>query len=564
MARQIPRSVVIGLACLFLAIWFGALDSRELFHPDEGRYAAIPHEMLASGDWITPRLNGLKYFEKPALQYWITAATFWVLGEQEWTARLWPALSGLVTLLLVFYTGRRIADAGAGFMAAALLASTFQFFVFSQVLTLDMGLTFFMTLALSAFIASQDIRVPTQRKNWAALAGAAMGLAVLSKGLIGVVLPALVLVTYIVLQREWRLVGRLSLVPMVIAFLTVALPWFVWVQLRNPEFFQFFFIREHFGRFALNQHHRPGVWYYFLGVLLIGALPWSFAYLKALVRSWRRPLPGQYGINPDRLLVLWVVIIVAFFSLSSSKLPGYILPVFPALALLLGCRLQSGEMRLSSWYLFGLGTSGIAIALGAPYITQIPKFVKDADLIAPYVPWAVAGGCTLVATAWLAWFAMRRNQRFTLPAMAFGSLFSFQVMVTGTEAVENRFSTEDLIEVALTKIGDFDPAAPFYSVGMYDQTLVHHVKRTLTLVTHQDEFAMGIALEPELFVANMSDFRDRWRAQQQAYAIITPSAFAQEQTVGTPMHILASNRRAVIIAREEPTDANRRPQRPDQ
>ena len=563
--RQIQRSAAIGLACLFLAIWFGALDFRELFHPDEGRYAAIPHEMLASGDWITPRLNGLKYFEKPALQYWITASAFWALGEQEWTARLWPALSGLLTVLLVFYTGRRIAGAGAGFAAAALLASTFQFFVFSQILTLDMGLTCFMTLALSAFIASQDLRVaPARQRNWAALAGAAMGLAVLSKGLVGVVLPAMVLAAYIVLQRDWKLLGRLYLLPMSIAFVAVALPWFVWVQLRNPEFFQFFFVREHFGRFAQNQHQRTGVWYYFLGVLLIGSLPWSFAYLKALIRSWRTRSPGQFGINPDRLLVLWVLVIVAFFSLSSSKLPGYVLPVFPALALLLGCRLQGKEMRLSSWYLIGVGASGIAIALGAPYITHIPKFVKDADLIAPYIPWAVAGGCTLAASSLLAWIAMRANHRYALPAIAFGSLLSFQVLVTGTEAIENQFSTEDLIDVALKKIGDFDSTAPFYSVGMYDQTLPHHVNRTLTLVIHQDELAMGIALEPERFVPSIRDFRDRWQAHREAYAIITPKGLVQEQAAGTPMHVLASNRRAVVVAREEPTEATRRPQRPDQ
>ena len=561
----IPRFALIGLACLFLVIWFGLLDERELFHPDEGRYAAIPHEMLASGDWITPRLNGLKYFEKPALQYWITAAGFWALGEQEWTARLWPALSGLLTLLLVYYTGRRMAGARAGFAAAALLASTLQFFVFSQVLTLDMGLTFFMTLALSAFVASQDMRdTSRQRRNWAMLAGAAMGLAVLSKGLIGVVLPALVLVAYIVIQRDWKLLGRLSLLPALLAFFAITLPWFAWVQMRNPEFFQFFFIHEHFGRYALNGHQRNGAWYYFLAVLLLGALPWSFAYLKALARSWRTPLSNHFAINPDRLLVLWVVVIVAFFSSSSSKLPGYILPVFPALALLLGCRLQSEEMRLSSRYLIGIGASGIVMALAAPFIPQIPKFSRDADLITPYVPWAIAGGCALAATALLAWLAMRKKYGFALPAIAFGSLVSFQILVTGTESVESQFSSEDLIDAALLKIGDFDPVAPFYSVAMYDQTMPHHVNRSLTLVHYRGELAMGIAQEPERFVASIGEFRARWKTHQQAYAIITPNRFAEEQAVGTPMHILSSNRRAVIVAREEPSEATRRPLRPDQ
>ena len=157
-------------------------------------------------------------------------------------------------------------------------------------------------------------------------------------------------------------------------------------------------------------------------------------------------------------------------------------------------------MRLSSRYLFGIGASGIAIAVAAPFLTQIPKFARDADLIAPYIPWAVAGGCALAATALLAWIAMRKNHGLALPAIAFGSLLSFQILVTGTEAVENQFSSEDLIEVALGKIGDFDPAVPFYSVAMYDHTLPHHVNRTVTLVQHQDELAMGIALEPERFV----------------------------------------------------------------
>ena len=189
------RTIKFVLACLFLILWFGALDERELFHPDEGRYAEIPREMVASGDWITPRLNGLKYFEKPVLQYWITAVSYLALGREEFVARLWPALSGFLTLFLVYSTGRRLAGVRAGLVAAAVLATTFQFFVFSQILTLDMGLSFFLTLALYGFLASQDLRATAvQQRNWAVLMWVAMALAVLSKGLVGVVLPALVLV----------------------------------------------------------------------------------------------------------------------------------------------------------------------------------------------------------------------------------------------------------------------------------------------------------------------------------------------------------------------------------
>ncbi|MEO5862768.1 MAG: glycosyltransferase family 39 protein, partial [Burkholderiales bacterium] len=274
------RTITFCLACIFLVVWFGALDEREFFNPDEGRYAEIPREMVASGDWVTPRLNGFKYFEKPVLQYWITAVSYLALGQEEFVARLWPALSGFLTLLLVYYMGRRLAGVRAGVLAAAVLATTFQFFVFSQLLTLDMGLSFFLTAALYGFLVSQDFRAaPVQQRNGAILMWVAMALGVLSKGLVGVVLPALVLVVYIVMERDWKLLGRLHWAIGVPVFLAIALPWFIWVQLRNPEFFQFFFIREHFGRYALHEHHRAGAWYYFPAVLLIGSLPWSFMYI---------------------------------------------------------------------------------------------------------------------------------------------------------------------------------------------------------------------------------------------------------------------------------------------
>lgn len=544
------RIRTIGLVCLFLVLWFGALEYRDLFHPDEGRYAEIPREMMASGDWITPRLNDLKYFEKPVLQYWITAVAYRLLAEDEWTARLWPAVSGFLTLILVYFTGRRLAGVRAGVVAAAMLASTFQFFLFSQVLTLDMGLTFFLTLALSSFLASQDTRCdPMQRRSWGVLTWASMALAVLSKGLVGVVLPGIVLLAYTIIERDWRILGRLSLTPGILAFLVIVLPWFVVVQLRNPEFFQFFFLREHFARYALNEHHRAGAWYYFIAVLLVGSLPWTFPYLKALLNSWRSSSSNRFKIKSGRLLVLWVVVITAFYSLSASKLPGYVLPVFPALALLFGCTAQNEKFRLSSRDLIGMGASGAAIAIGAPFVTHIPNFAADADLILPYVPWAIAGGATLTISALLGWMLVRRRHWLVLPVLAFGSLLAFQLIVSGTQSMANLFSSEDLVERAQQKNGGFSSLVPFYSVGMYDQTLPLEIGRTVILVAYQGEFAMGVAEEPERAIQTMEQFHGQWLTQSQAYAIITPTRFAEEKNLGLPMTVLAENRKALIIAR---------------
>lgn len=549
------------LACSVLVVWFGALEYRELFHPDEGRYAEIPHEMVTSGDWVTPRLNGLKYFEKPPLQYWLTAISYLALGADEWTARLWPALAGLLTVGLVFWAGRRLSGVRAGAMAAAVLASTFQFFLFSQVLTLDMGLTFFLTLALVSFLASQDASTkPATRRGWGLVMWAAMALAVLSKGLVGVVLPALVLSAYILLERDWGLLRRLSWSAGVPLFLSIVLPWFVLVQARNPEFFEFFFVREHLARYALQGHDRNGPWYYFLVVLVAGSLPWSYTYLKALWAGWRSEACSRSALNVCRLLTLWVVVIAAFYSLSASKLPGYVLPVFPAAALLAGCRLEWGEVRVRRAHLAGIAGAGLALAVAAPFLSRLHRVSAAGIDSSTLIPWVLASGLALAAAAGLATLTLHRRREVALPAVALGSLLSFQLLLVGSQSIAGRYSTEAIVEQAQEAQGGFDPQAPFFSVGMYDQTLPLHLGRPVTLVCYRDELAMGIAEEPARAISSIEEFRSRWHALAQAYAILKPDRFLAEKHAATPMVVLAASPRAVIVARSPVAPSGRLPE----
>lgn len=207
-----PR-VGIGLLLLLAsAVWFSNLEYRKLVQPDEGRYAEIPREMTANGDWVTPRLNGLKYFEKPPLQYWVTAAAYRLFGERHWTARLWSALTGFACVLLVFFAGRRLFGHQAGLYAAMILGSSLLFVIVGHINTLDMGVTFFMTLALVAFLfAQRDIASEKEKRNWMRVAWGAAALSVLSKGLMGVVLPALALAFYSLLEGDWSPWKRLRL-----------------------------------------------------------------------------------------------------------------------------------------------------------------------------------------------------------------------------------------------------------------------------------------------------------------------------------------------------------------
>ena len=244
---SLPRLAVILVAAL--ALFVGADNIRRpLAHPDEGRYSEIAREMAASGVWVTPRLNGIKYFEKPPLQYWAGAASFSVLGESEVAARLYTALCGLLTLLAVGFTARRLAGGDAALLAVGVLLSSPYFMGLAAVVTLDMGLTAWTTVAACAFLLA--VAGPEEgRRRWMLLAWAGMALAVLSKGLIGVVFPAAAIFLHCLANRDWRLLAKHEWLRGGALFLALAAPWFVLVSIANPEFARFLFVHEHFERF---------------------------------------------------------------------------------------------------------------------------------------------------------------------------------------------------------------------------------------------------------------------------------------------------------------------------
>src|SRR5712691_3837058 len=344
--RMTSRLGLWLLLAVFTAGWFCNLGYRHLFKPDEGRYAEIPREMAASGDWLTPRLNGFKYFEKPALQYWATAAAFGAFGQNEWAARLWPGLAGFFGVLLVFWTGNRLFGPPIGLYGALVAASSAMYVLIGHFLSLDMALAFFMSASVFAIaLAQRDESGDDERRRWMLLAWAAAALAVLSKGLVGIVLPAGAVVLYVLIERDRERWARLHLLPGGLLFLAITAPWFVAVSLANPEFFRFFFIHEHVERFLTREHDRYEPAWYFVPVLLLGIVPWIVSLFPALWSAWARS-PGA-RFQPRRFLFLWCAVVFAFFSASSSKLGSYILPMFPALALLVGHYLVTAGARIA-------------------------------------------------------------------------------------------------------------------------------------------------------------------------------------------------------------------------
>ncbi len=252
MTLPLPRWVLLALAAAALASGIDNL-TRPLANPDEGRYSEISREMAATGDWVTPRLNGIKYFEKPPLQYWASAAAFKAFGENEAAARLYVGLCGLLTVLIVAYTALRLWDAEAAFAAALVLVSSPYFMALGGIVTLDMGLTLWTTATLCALLIAEHSRErPREHRRWMLASWAGMALAVLSKGLVGIVFPGAALFFYCVLRRDLSILRRLEWLFGLPLFFAIAAPWFIAVSAANPEFARFFFIHPRVGIPAMD------------------------------------------------------------------------------------------------------------------------------------------------------------------------------------------------------------------------------------------------------------------------------------------------------------------------
>ncbi len=537
------------LALLLCVLWFGALETRGLFWPDEGRYADIAREMLVSGDYVTPRLNGLKYFEKPPLQYWFSALAFRAFAPDEWTARLWPALTGFILVVVSAVLWRRWRGPDAGLVAGAVLASGWAVLMGSQILTLDIGLAFFHSMALLAFIAAHRPHADARSRAWAmALVWAAMGCAVLSKGLVGIVLPGLALVVYAAIERDLSVVRSAFTLRGIALFFALTLPWFVLVQRANPEFFDFFFVQEHFRRYLEPGHHRPGPWWYFLPIVAIGMLPWTGALPGALKDAWRAPREGTLRV--ERLLLIFAAVVIVFFSASSSKLPFYILPALPPLAWLVALASPERRAKIALDAAIASVVTGALLTVLATRLDSIDKLRELGAGLAEYPPFLLTAAGILVVGGVLAGVLRHRVGATTRIALvAIANVAALQLLLAGTHVFDSYFSAEHAIDTFVGENQTFPREPPFYSVEMLDQSVAFYLGRPTTQVAHKGELADGIAAEPDKYIDTMDEFERRWRAQTEAYAVMPPATFRKLSAAGLPMTVMATDPRRVFVAR---------------
>ena len=544
-ATALPRALEPALWLLFALIWFGSLGYRGLIHADEGRYATISLFMLHSGDWLTPRLNGLLYFEKPILQYWMGTLSFAVFGVNDFAARFWPGLTGFLSVAAVALTARRLWGAETGRYAALAVGGMAWIVANSHFLSLDMGVSFFLTVALCGFMLAQHEGASRgETRGWMWATWAAMAGATLSKGLIGLLIPGATLVLYSLINWQWAFWKRMHWLSGLALFFALTAPWFVLVSARNPDFAHFFFIREHFERFLTTEHKRTGAPWYFVPYLILGLLPWTTLLPRLVKQGWSQP---GAGLRVGRLLLIWSVFIFAFFSKSSSKLPSYILPLFPALALLLAHSFSRMAPAQLKKHLVLPALLWLAALAAWPFAGRFANADSPLDVILPFARFIAAGAAVFLIASVYAWRALGRGRMLAaVAALSFGSLIAVTLAACGHDSYGRLKGSKEIV----AQIQPYLAAdTPVYSVRYYDQTFPYYVGRPVKLVEFVDEFEFGEGQEPQNWMPRLEQFTAAWRAAPKAVAMMTDDTFQALQKQGLAMKVIYQDPRRMVVAK---------------
>ncbi len=524
MARDRPKVTKRTLCLFFLAaslLYFSALGVMPLLEPDEGRYAEIPREMIASGDFVTPRLNGVVYLEKPPLYYWGVAASMAAFGQNEFGARFFTAAVSVAGILLTYWMGAALAGPRTGLYSAIVLSTTFYTYVIGRLNTLDMTLT--VLLALSIFPGYLVSSGRTGRRSVLVLSYAAAGLAFLTKGLVGVVFPLAVLILWALASRRPRAIGKVFSPLGVLLFLAIVLPWTVLVQRANPDFLWFFFVHEQFLRYLTKIHHHYQPVWFFLPVLFLGFFPW-IAFLHRVARSVRGAR-GTFLPREDLVFLLsWSLFILVFFSLSDSKLVTYIAPMFPPLAVLFGRGLEmwadreDGTVRCR----FPLALSAIL----AGVLLFFPSFSRHA--VAP-AAWARA--CAVSVVFLLLWGAMPLFlRRLGAERVILLSFLLLALFLTSLNRPAARYlgDYKSVKRLSMSLLQDLRPGDALAQYGTFRQGLDFYTRRRSILVDEVGELQFGAQRAKDRAQWFLSDarFRELWNSDRRVFCLFRPDAMS--------------------------------------
>lgn len=553
------RDWLVDLALLTLligALFYLGLGGRALSVTSEARYAELPREMLLSGDWVTPRLNGVKYFEKPPLFYWVQAGVYGLFGYgSEFVVRAATAFVSLLCALMTYAAGRVLYGRLAGIFAAAMLSTGLLYFGLSRVVLLDMPVALFLAATLFCFILGVHAGPGRARSLYFYAMYVAAAGAVLTKGLIGMLLPGLVVLVWLALTGRWSLLKEARLVTGTILFLALAAPWHILAAERNHDFLRFYFIHEHFQRFTTTVHNRYQPPWFFIVAIIGGWLPWTLFMAQATLHSLQGFWARRRTDGIELFLVLWIALITLFFSISDSKLIPYIMPVFPAIALFFG------RYFADAWN--GVAVRGFRPAMLALTVLFLPlmvtpfvlKLVADGKLGATLndagsALWWFTAAMALAFVA-MVWAIRQADRRREIVAALAGAAL---ICLSGNH-IANQYRDDSIKSLALMVKPELTPETEVVSYKHYFQDLPFYLDRTVTVVDWLGELEFGTNAEemPKRWMIDSAEFWKRFAGTDPMVVYMRRETWEgemQKSPLRDRMVLIGTTRRNAVIANQ--------------
>jgi len=535
--------LLIGALCL---LYFGFLGTIPLMEPDEGRYAEIPREMLADGNFVTAHQAGVAYVEKPPLYYWGTALSLSLFGINEFGARAFGTAMAIGGVLLTYWMGAVLGGRRTGLFAALVLATSPLYYILGRLTTMDMTLAVFLTLAI---ISGYLVLARGRGRVYLYLAYVGVALAFLAKGLVAVAFPAAILVLWAVSRWRWRELSRLFSPVGIGIMLALVLPWLLAVRRENPDFFWYFFIHEHVMRYTSTMHGRSRPFWYLLPFVPLGVLPW----LPLVGRAWKmtRDWAGSELERADRwFLWTWIGFILLFYGTSHSQLITYIVPVFPPLAVLCGARLagwnkgtDAAPIRLQL---------GVGIALAAT-LAVLPFVARDFAIGAL----GIGGWLATIAVpglAILAWGAVPLRlarlgpQRTVLVSAGLLAVFWLALNPAIAVSIGEQRSGKSL---AMAIKREWQPGDIVAQRGPYVQSVPFYLGQ-LTLVVgehrEQDYGRAKITPEQRKWFPDEAGLRRLWASDRRMFCIFEQDAMDDIEKYYPGARLLARSPRGILVS----------------
>jgi 4-amino-4-deoxy-L-arabinose transferase-like glycosyltransferase len=478
------------LFAVCLTTLFYQLGTAGLFEPDEGRNAEKAREVLLLNDWVTPHEDFFPVLDKPMFFYWLIAVSYKAFDVNEWAARLPSVLAALGCFALVYSFARIRWGPWEALWSGLILISGVEFFILSRVVIFDMSLTFCITLALYSFYQAAHAEDAIRRRIYCVLMYGALAAGTLVKGLVGLLIPGLVIFFYVLIANRWSILRSVYPIPGALLFLALVGPWYLLAEARNAGFLRYYLWDEHFGRFATASFDREQPWYFFFAVLVVGFLPWS-TLLPSVIRNYR-----WQSLDDRKIFLLsWSILPLILFSLSSSKLAHYILPIFPALSILTATTLTGmfqnrGHNVKRPLALFWLLQSFniLYLVLGLIWPAILPRQLRES--LGP-VAWSVAVYAIiclviLLSLGWSKAAKLWRSQSTVFAVHALGAFF-FLILLTQIMVAISRDRSAEEIARAVAIQADAETQVVFYDTYLTGMPFYLRAQKPVWVVTHANK-----------------------------------------------------------------------------